>query len=409
MSFLGKGMAKRVGALFAVAGIILISFVLSNQILSDGEVNYNKVVLSYEERTDFQIEPYIDCLYEVNKDITNMCLEGVVEGFIEKDRGSDALLLIKAIDDNNESLISNCRYLSERVGKVFRDKISIKSLLLLDFDKCGFGFHIGVFGTIDINSLKDDKLLTIVKEACNSNDVSGVYNSKAGEICYKAVANVLVSESSKLDPLESRDFCILAGDPEGVCLSKVLENYVIGIESSKLGEDLFSDKEKVVESLLYYCKSAGIDNTAKCLTFAIANIFTHNEKLIYLVADYCAQVGVNLSKSCYREIAMGFNLAIESSYRKDNQIAFGEEIDKEQIFKIFVENQPNYCKFLGEVVGVYKDLVDQCQIGLSLVLLEYYEIDEGEVCKYFNKKDYGLCRAGLKIFKGESIANKYKL
>jgi hypothetical protein len=409
MKFLGIGTAKIVGALLTVAAIIIIGFVLSFQISSDVKVNYNKVVLSYEERADFTIEPYIDCLYEVNKDKTSMCLEGVVEGFIEKDRGSDALLLIKAIEDNNESLISNCRYLSERVGKVFRDKISLKSLLLLDFDKCGYGFHIGVFGTIDINSLKDNKLLTLVKETCNSNDGSGVYESKVGEICYKAVANILVSESSKLEPLESREFCMQAGDPEGVCLSKILENYVIGIEGSKLGKDLFSNKEKVVESLLYYCKSEGIDNTVKCLTYAIANIFTHNEKLIYLVADYCAQVGVDLSKRCYREIAKGFNLAIESSYRRDNQIAYGKEIDKEQIFKIFVENQLNYCKFLGEVVGVYKDLVDQCKIGLSIVLLEYYEIDEGEICKYFIKKDYILCRVGLKIFKGESIANKYKL
>jgi hypothetical protein len=409
MKFLVIGAAKIVLALFTLVIIILIGFVFSSQILPGNNVKVNKIILSYEEGEDFNIEPYMDCLYEVNKDKTNLCLERVIEGFIEKGRGSDALLLIKAIEENDESLISNCRYLSERVGKVFRDKISLEGLLLLDFDKCNYGFHVGVFGTIGINSLKDYKLLTLINEACNSNDGSGVYNSKVGEICYKAIANVLVNDSSKLDPMQSRAFCIQAGDPEGVCLSKILENYATGTEGSKLGKDLFSNKEKVVESLLYYCKSEGIDNTAKCLTYAIANIFTHNEKLIYLAADYCAQVGVDLSKRCYREMAKGFNLAIESSYRRDNQIAYGKEIDKEQIFKIFIENQLNYCKFLGEVVGVYKDLVDQCQIGLAIVLLEYYEIDEGEACKYFNKKDYFLCKVAVKIHKGESIASKYEL
>jgi hypothetical protein len=409
MRFLAIGAAKIVLALFTLVSIIFIGSFFSSQILPGNNVKVNKIILSYEEGEDFNIEPYIDCLYEINKDKTNMCLERVIEGFIEKGRGSDALLLIKAIEENDESLISNCLYLSERVGKVFRDKISLKSLLLLDFDKCNYGFHIGVFGTIDINSMKDNKLLTLVKETCNSNDGSGFYDSKMGEICYKAIANILVSDSSKLDPMESRAFCSQAGDPEGVCLSKILENYVTEVESSKLGKDLFSNKEKVVESLLYYCKSEGIDNTAKCLTYAIANIFTHNEKLIYLAADYCAQVGVDLSKRCYREMAKGFNLAIESSYRRDNQIAYGKEIDKERIFKIFIENQLNYCKFLGEVVGVYKDLVDQCQIGLAIVLLEYYEIDEGEACKYFNKKDYFLCKVAVKIHKGESIASKYEL
>ena len=92
-----------------------------------------------------------------------------------------------------------------------------------------------------------------------------------------------------------------------------------------------------------------------------------------------------------------------------NQDGFDKLVNKTQIFKIFRDNQPKYCNFLEDVVGLDKKYVDQCFIGFSLVLLEYYEIDEKELCKYFNKKMYDLCKVGIKINNGKSIDAKYKV
>jgi hypothetical protein len=419
MRFFGKkdSLNKFIFFLFITIGsaVLLVTWQMSGK----NDLNVEKVVLTFDENDDFTLEPYVDCLYEVNKDISNKCIESEIKSLIDRGEASKALHLIKALDTNKEKFLVNCPYLAERIGKVFNNITDIESLLLIDFEYCNYGFQIGVFGEIDKGFLKDKNMLSLIKQSCNKYIIEGQNKDKESGACHKGIANILTSTPSKLGPLESRDFCLAIEDPEGVCLSNLLKNYV-GKGSSKSSKGLFANKDKVVETLLNFCKSEAVDNTKNCLTGAITNIFAHNEKLVYLIADYCAKVKLDISKSCYREIAKGFNIATESAYIKENsdpglageaiyQDSYENLVDKTQIFKIFTENLPKYCNFLDDVVELNKEYVDQCYIGFALVLLQYYELDEKEVCKYFNKTEYGLCKVGIKINKGKSIDDKYKV
>ena len=384
---------------FAVAGIAIFGLVYPNQSQPRGDKDINKIVLSYEKRDDFKIEPYIECLYKINKDKSNKCLEGEIERFIEEGSASDALELVRVISENKEYIIANCEYLSERIGKVFYGSVSLDSLFSTDFEHCDYGFQIGAIGKVGKGFLNDKNILEVIKERCNSYNKEGLLKSKESEVCYKILANILTSSASDLSPLESRDLCLLIGDPEGVCLSNLLVNY-ISFNSKQLSKSSFTNKESIVETLLNFCKGVGRDNTAECLPYSIANILSHNEKLIYLVANYCDKVSMNLTKRCYREIANGFNLSVESKYSIDNKRSDSNELDLDKSLKIFTENQLNYCNFLGEVVGVDKELERECLIGYTLVLLNYYKIDESKACDYFNNNEVRFCREGINIAKG---------
>lgn len=381
--------------------------------------NVEKIVLKYEENDAFSIESYIDCLYDVNKDISNKCIESEIQSLIDKGKASEVLHLIKALDENKGNFIVNCDYLAERIGKVFNNITDLGSLLIIDFSYCNYGFQMGVFGEIDEGFLTDKNMIKVVKEACSTYISDEGYKDSESSACYEGIANILTTIPRDLDPLGSRDFCLSIGDPEGACVNMLLKNYM-HVGSSKLSKDLFADKESVVETLLNYCKSEAGDNTKICLANVIANILIHNEKLVYLVADYCSKVKLDLSKRCYREIANGFNLATESAFIKENselgkvgERVFIDRYDKvtylPQILKIFTENQPKYCNFLENVVGLSKEYVDQCYIGYALVLLEYYNIEDAKLCTYFNKNKYELCKIGIKINNGKSIEAKYKI
>jgi hypothetical protein len=379
------------------------------QMRDKSDLQIEKIVLSFNEDDSFNIEPYIDCLYELNMDKSSKCIEGEVKSLIGKGKASDVLQIIRVMDKNEENIFTNCQYVAERIGKVFNNITDLESLLGIDFSFCNYGFQMGVFGEIDENFLKDDAMLILVKKSCADYITRAGPNGEESGACHKSIANILTGSASTLNPLESKEFCLAIGDLEGVCLSSLLKNYVVNSSSSKLSKDLFSNKEVVVETLLNFCKGGGVDQTRNCLTEAIAILFAFNEKLVYLVADYCAEIKLNIRKSCYREIANGFNKAIESVYSKENQESVNKAVEPAKILKIFIDNQPKYCSFLEDVVELGNEYVDQCYIGFALVLLEYYEIDKDKVCKYFNKKEYGLCRVGVKIHKGGSIEAKYKV
>ena len=67
--------------------------------------NVEKIVLKYEENDAFSIESYIDCLYDVNKDISNKCIESEIQSLIDKGKASEVLHLIKALDENKGNFI----------------------------------------------------------------------------------------------------------------------------------------------------------------------------------------------------------------------------------------------------------------------------------------------------------------
>ena len=389
--------------LVAILGLVIFVTVESGD---KNNFKVEKILLSYDENKVFSIEPYIDCLYEVNKDKTNKCLEVEIKSFIDKGDPSDALHLIRVIDENDEYIIGNCQYLSERIGKVFTDLVSIDNLLSIDFNYCNYGFQKGVFGKFEKDFLKDKSFLTLVEKTCNKYNADGSLSAES-EACFISIANLL--GDGELSPSDSKDFCVAIGDLKGICSKNLLINYAKGLSANKLSKEVFSNKDLVVDTHLNFCKSQKADNTANCIVYAIANIFSHNEKLIYLIADYCAKVGRDNSERCYREIARGFNISLESDYSNDNKENLNKNIEPGKIFKIFTDNQPEYCNFLSDFAGVNKDLVGQCYIGYTLTLLDYYKVDEAKVCKYFNKKEYGLCKTGIKIYNGNDFADKYKL
>ena len=406
--FDSKSMLIKVIVFFSIA-IIGVALFVTLGMRGKDDLKFEKVILSFEQDNVFSLDPYIDCLYEVNKDKANRCIEIEVESLIDNGKASEVLQLIRVMDENEENIVTNCEYIAERIGKVFKNITDIESLLRLDFSYCDYGFQIGVIGEIDESTLNDNKFLTVVKKACSGYITEANPKVSGSGECHRSIANILTGSASKVGPLESRDFCLAIGDPEGVCLSNLLKNYLDGVSSNKLSKGLFTDKENVVETLIGFCKSGAVDKTKICLTDTIANIFFNNEKLVYLIADYCGKVKLEIRKSCYREIAGGFNIAIKSAFNKDNQESINNKVDPTKIFNIFIDNSPNYCNFLDEVVGLNKEYVDQCYIGLALVLLDYYEMDEAKVCKYFRKKEYHLCKVGIKINNSKAIDAKYRV
>ena len=339
---------------------------------NESELDYKSLnkTLSIEFSTNAIVE---GCKEKMYLDIKTSCLDGLIENY--KKNEPNMLLPLITYFAKDSKLSVKCHELTHRAGAIISDSVSIKDILLLDFNYCNYGLQHGVLDVLAKVNKLDSNYIQIL---CGSLPTGEHLKNN----CNHTLGHIIVEY---LDPNPKSAVKLCANDTTGACINGVLMSYLQGYGNTVESENLFKNKTNIYSLLMELCSNVPAGQMGKCTILfpAFAYKFFPNDPM--MIENLCNLLSEKGRRSCYRGIA--------------SAVAIG--------------NIGNTAGIEGEIINKCRELdnyKDQCFIGYAIFLLvNTYTAPDLEVCDDLYDLELEYCRVGLKIVIGEKVDKRYEI
>ena len=362
---------KRKLSIFTLLILILVTLPFLARGVNKDNINYKSLNKSLKNQfvPNKIVEECRDRLYLA---INEKCFDNIVVNYEKNDPNLILPLIVYLAEDSKLNL--KCHDLTHRAGAIISSSITVKDILLLDFNYCNYGLQHGALDALTkVEKLDSDYIQLLCNSLAKGDYLIGNCNHTLGHI---------IVEHIEANPNSAVKLC--EKDKTGACINGVLMSFLQGYGNPINYEHYFTDKDKISTVLSTLCSKMPTKHIGRCTILFPAYAYKYFPEDLDMVNYLCEPLSEFEKRSCYRGIAQGVSiLGIDNS-----------EIEKDTIVK--------KCRQLD-------NYSDQCFIGYALYLLNNHNKPNFEVCNGLLGLELKYCNVGLEMFKGGVINERYSL